>query len=99
MGHALDSIVCGGCIVSGSRVQNCVLSPAVHVDNYAEVQDSILMEHVIVGTHAKIKRAIIDKGVTIPPGTHIGYDPKADAEQFTVTASGLVVISKGMKLE
>jgi glucose-1-phosphate adenylyltransferase len=99
IGHALDSIVSGGCIVSGSRVQNCVLSPAVHVDNYAEVRDSILMENVIVGKRAKIKRAIIDKDVTIPPGTHIGYDLKADAERFTVTESGLVAISKGMKLK
>jgi len=99
MGHAIDSIVCGGCIVSGSRVQNCVLSPAVHVDNYADVRESILMENVIVGKHAKIKRAIIDKDVTIPPRTHIGYDLKADAERFTVTESGLVVISKGMQLE
>ncbi len=99
IGHALDSIVSGGCIISGSRIQNCVLSPAVHVDNYAEVRDSILMENVIVGKRAKIKRAIIDKGVTIPPGTHIGYDLKADAERFTVTESGLVAISKGMKLK
>ena len=99
MGHALDSVVSGGCIVSGSRVQNCVLSPAVHVDNYAEVRDSILMENVVVGTRAKIKRAIIDKDVTVPPGTRIGYDLNADAKRFTVTESGLVVIAKGMKLE
>ncbi len=99
MGHALDSIVSGGCIVSGSLVQNCVLSPAVHVDNYAEVRESILMENVIVGERAKIKRAIIDKDVTVPPGTHIGYDLNADAKRFTVTESGLVVIAKGMKLE
>ena len=99
MGHALDSIVSGGCIVSGSRVQNCVLSPAVHVDNYAEVRDSILMENVTVGKRAKIKRAIIDKDVIIPPGTRIGYDLDADAKKFTVTESGLVVILKGMKLD
>ncbi len=99
MGHALDSIVCGGCIISGSKIQNCVVSPAVHVDNHAEVQDSILMEHVVVGKGAKIKRAIIDKGVTVPPGTRIGYDLEADAKRFTVTESGLVVISKGMKLK
>ncbi len=99
MGHALDSIVSGGCIVSGSLVQNCVLSPAVHVDNYAEIRESILMENVTVGKGAKIKRAIIDKGVAIPPGTHIGYDRDADAKKFTVTESGLVVILKGMTLK
>ena len=98
MGVALDSIVCGGCIVSGSRVQNSVLSPNVRVHDHAEVRDSILMENVVIGEHARIRRAIIDKDVVIPPHTEIGYHRDADAQQFTVTESGLVVISKGMKL-
>lgn len=99
MGVALDSIVCGGCIISGGRVQNSVLSPDVIVQDHAEVRDSILMEHVYVGEHAKIRRAIIDKDVVIPPKTEIGFDLEADRRRFTVTESGLVVISKGMKLD
>ena len=99
MGVALDSIVCGGCIISGGRVQNSVLSPDVIVQDHAEVRDSILMEHVFVGEHAKIRRAIIDKDVVIPAKTEIGYDLEADRRRFTVTESGLVVISKGMKLD
>jgi glucose-1-phosphate adenylyltransferase len=99
MGVALDSIVCGGCIISGGRVQNSVLSPDVIVQDHAEVRDSILMEHVYVGEHAKIRRAIIDKDVVIPPKTEIGFDLEADRCRFTVTESGLVVISKGMKLD
>jgi glucose-1-phosphate adenylyltransferase len=99
MGVALDSVVCGGCIISGGRVQNSVLSPDVIVQDHAEVRDSILMEHVYVGEHAKIRRAIIDKDVVIPAKTEIGYDPEADRRRFTVTESGLVVISKGMKLD
>jgi len=99
MGVALDSIVCGGCIISGARVQNSVLSPAVIVQDHAEVRDSIVMEHVHIGEHAKIRRAIIDKDVVIPPKTEIGYDLEADRRRFTVTESGLVVISKGMKLD
>jgi glucose-1-phosphate adenylyltransferase len=98
MGVALDSIVCGGCIVSGGRVQNSVLSPNVRVMDHAEVRESIVMENVIIGEHARIRRAIIDKDVIIPPHTEIGYDRQADAQHFTVTDSGLVVISKGMKL-
>jgi glucose-1-phosphate adenylyltransferase len=98
MGVALDSIVCGGCIISGSRVQNSVLSPNVRVQDHADVRESIIMENVIIGEHSRIRRAIIDKDVVIPPKTEIGYDPGADAQRFTLTESGLVVISKGMKL-
>jgi len=99
MGVALDSIVCGGCIISGGRVQNSVLSPDVRVNDFAEVFQSILMENVEIGDRCRIRRAIIDKGVTIPAKTEIGYDQESDRKRFTVTESGLVVISKGMKLE
>ena len=98
MGIALDSIVCGGCIVSGARVQNSVLSPNVLVQDHAEVRESVVMENVVIGEHSRIRRAIIDKDVNIPPKTEIGYDPDADRSRFTVTDSGLVAISKGMKL-
>jgi glucose-1-phosphate adenylyltransferase len=98
MGVALDSIVCGGCIVAGGRVQNSVLSPNVRVLDHADVRESIVMENVLIGESSRIKRAIIDKDVVIPPNTEIGYNRDADAQRFTVTESGLVVISKGMKL-
>jgi glucose-1-phosphate adenylyltransferase len=98
MGVALDSVVCGGCIISGGRVQNSVLSPDVIVQDHAEVRESVVMEHVRIGEHARIRRAIIDKDVVIPPNTEIGYDLDADRSRFTVTESGLVVISKGMRL-
>ncbi|WP_447980327.1 glucose-1-phosphate adenylyltransferase [Candidatus Nitrospira bockiana] len=98
MGVALDSIVCGGCIISGGRVQNSVLSPNVIVQDHADVRESVLMENVVIGEHARIRRAIIDKDVVIPPKTEIGYDHETDRRRFTVTDSGLVAISKGMKL-
>jgi len=98
MGVALDSIVCGGCIISGARVQNSVLSPNVRVLDHADVRESILMENVNIGAHSRIRRAIIDKDVTIPQHAEIGYNRDEDARKFTVTESGLVVISKGMKL-
>jgi glucose-1-phosphate adenylyltransferase len=99
MGVALDSIVSGGCIISGARVQNTVLSPDVIVRDYSEVRESIVMEHVRIGEHCRIRRAIIDKEVVIPDKTDIGYDPDLDRKRFHVTDSGLVVISKGMKLD
>jgi glucose-1-phosphate adenylyltransferase len=98
MGVALESIVCGGCIISGARVQNSVLSPNVVVQDYTEVRESVIMENVVIGECSRIRRAIIDKDVMIPPKTEIGYDLEADHRRFTVTESGLVVISKGMKL-
>jgi glucose-1-phosphate adenylyltransferase len=75
-----------------------VLSPNVRVLDHADVRESIVMENVVIGAHSRIKRAIIDKDVVIPPHTEIGYNRDTDARQFTITDSGLVVISKGMKL-
>ena len=98
MGIALDSIVCGGCIISGGRVQNSVLSPNVIVQDHALVRESVILENVVIGEHSRIRRAIIDKDVIIPPKTAIGYDPEGDRRRFTVTESGTVVISKGMKV-
>jgi len=94
-GQTLDSIVCPGSIVSGGRVERSILGPRVLIHSYAQVQDSILFDSVDVGRHAKVQRAIIDKGVKIPEGMTIGCDQEADrARGFTVTESGLVVIPK-----
>ena len=93
-GKALDSIVSPGCIISGGRVNRCVLSPKVYIHSWAQVDDSVLMDEVEVGRHCKIRRAIIDKGVSIPPRSIIGYDLEADRARFTVTDSGIVVIPK-----
>jgi glucose-1-phosphate adenylyltransferase len=94
LGVALDSMVSPGCIVSGGRVRQSILSPYVRINSYALVEDSILFENVNVGRNAKIRRAIIDKDVTIPEGMEIGYDLARDRERWTVSDSGIVVISK-----
>ncbi len=98
LGIALDSIVCDGCIISGGRVQNSVLSHNVRINSYAEVRESILMENVEIGRYCKIRRAIIDKDVKIPPKTAIGYDLEKDKKRFFVTESGIVLVPKGMKV-
>jgi glucose-1-phosphate adenylyltransferase len=95
MGVALDSIVSGGVIISGGRVQNSVLSQNVRVNSYSDVHESIIMERVDIGRHCKIKRAIIDKDVSVPPGTTIGYDPEEDRKRYTVSPGGIVVVAKG----
>jgi len=98
VGTALNSIISNGCIISGGSVKRSILSPKVMIHSYVEVQDSILMEGVDVGRYAKIRRTIIDKDVCIPQGMEIGYNLDEDAKRFTVTASGIVVVPKGMRL-
>ncbi len=99
MGQMLDSLVAGGCIISGGRVEQSIFAPEVRVNSFAQVEESILMERVDVGRHAKIRRAIIDKDVKIPPGFQIGYHPEEDAKRFSITPGGIVVIPAGMILD
>jgi glucose-1-phosphate adenylyltransferase len=99
-GQALDSIVCVGSILSGGRVYRSVIGANTRVNSYAMIEDSILFDDVDVGRHAKIRRAIIDKGVHIPPGVEIGYDHDLDrARGFTVTENGVTVIAKADGVE
>ncbi|MEM9366447.1 MAG: glucose-1-phosphate adenylyltransferase [Planctomycetota bacterium] len=94
-GEALDSIVCQGAIISGGCVSRSIIGTGCRVNSYAKVEDSILFDEVNVGRHSRIRRAIIDKGVVIPPETDIGYDLQLDAQRgLTVTDSGLVVIAR-----
>jgi len=99
VGLALDSLISGGCVVSGGRVQRSILSPNVRINSYSEVYDSILMEGVNVGRYAKIKKAIIDKDVNIPQGAVIGYDLEEDKKKFHLTESGIVVVAKGTEIK
>ena len=75
-----------------------VLSPRVRINSFADVDGTILFEGVIVGRHARIRRAIIDKNVEIPQGLRIGYDPEEDRKRFFVSPEGIVVVPKGMRL-
>jgi glucose-1-phosphate adenylyltransferase len=94
-GEALDSIVCAGSIVSGGHVRRSILSPRVRVNSYAVVEDSILLDGVDVGRYCRVRKAIIDKDVKLPPYTVIGYDPEFDRRRgFTVTDTGVVVVPK-----
>ena len=99
VGTAVDSLVSEGVIISGGLSRHSILSPYVRINSFAEVDDSIILEGVNIGRHAKIKRAIIDKNVEIPPKTKIGFDAEEDrARGFTVTDSGITVVPKGMKI-
>src|SRR3712207_271823 len=98
VGHALNSMVCSGVVISGASVRRSVLSPSVHVHSYAEVEGAVLFPGVEVGRHAVIRNAIIDKDVVVEPGAQIGIDLDADRERFTVSDGGVVVIPKGARV-
>jgi glucose-1-phosphate adenylyltransferase len=94
VGKALDSLVASGCIVSGI-VRNSVLSYNVVVRSWSTVDESVILDSVIIGRSCKIKKAIIDKKNIIPPNTEIGYRPEEDRKRFTVTPRGIVVVPRG----
>jgi glucose-1-phosphate adenylyltransferase len=98
-GHAIDSIVSAGVVVSGGEVRRSVLSPGVFVHSYASVEGAVLMHNVDVGRNAIVRNAIIDKNVRIPPNARIGVDPDSDRARFHVTPNGVVVIGKYDKVE
>ena len=94
-GEALNSAVSPGVVVSGARINYSVLSPNVKVHSYTTIDDSVLLDGVVVGRNCQIRRAIIDKSCVVPEGTSIGVDHDHDrARGFVVTESGLVVIGK-----
>jgi glucose-1-phosphate adenylyltransferase len=97
-GHALDSMVCPGVVISGATVRHSVVSPSVHLHSYCEVDGSVLFSGVEVGQRAVIRNAIIDKDVYVEPGAEIGVDIEADRSRFTVSEGGIVVVPKGVRV-
>ena len=100
VGHAVNSIVSQGSILSGGEVERSVIGTNVKVNSYSRVEGSIVFDGVDIGRHAQIRNAIIDKRVKIPAGAVIGYDPEEDRRRgFTVTKNGVVVIASGDGIE
>lgn len=97
-GFAVDSIVSPGSIVSGGRVSNSILGYDVRVNSYCDIDSTLVYNHVNVGRHSRIRRAIIDRHVTLPERTEIGYNIEADRQRFHVTDSGVVVVVRDESL-
>lgn len=91
-GHAINSIISSGCILSGGFVRNSVLGRAVRVHSGALVEDSVIFDNCDIGRNARVRRAILDKNVRVPEGASIGYDPEKDRELYHVSESGIVVV-------
>ncbi len=95
-GYAVDSLVSGGCIISGATIRRSLLYSNVKVHSFSTVEDSVLLPNVEIGRNVRIKRAVVDKDCILPEGLVVGYDPIEDAKHFLVTANGVTLITPGM---
>lgn len=95
-GMAVDSMVAGGCIVSGSTVRHSLLFPRVRIHSYSEITDSVLFPQVTVGRNCKIRKTLIDRACVIPEGTQIGYDEAEDRRRFYISPGGVVLVTPDM---
>ena len=95
-GAAINSMVAGGCIVSGSQVRESLLFSNVRIDELSRIERAVILPHVHVGSGCTIRRAILDEGCEVPPGTQIGVDAAADRQRFHVTDKGVVLVTPDM---
>ena len=95
-GMAVDSLVSGGCIVSGASVSRSLLFSNVHIHSYCDIQDSVLLPNVTVSRNVTLKRVVVDKNCRIPEGLTIGLNPEQDKKRFLVTDKGITLITPAM---
>ncbi|MBK9160266.1 MAG: glucose-1-phosphate adenylyltransferase [Nitrosomonadales bacterium] len=95
-GMAIDSLVSGGCIVSGSTVRHSLLFSDVRVNSYSNIEDSVLLPNVDVGRHVVLKKVIVDKNCRIPEGMQIGVNPEEDRKRFHVSQNGVTLVTPDM---
>ena len=95
-GQSVDSMIAGGCIISGAIVRHSMVFSNVVVNSYSEIQDSILLPQVTIGEHCRITRAIIEKGCIVPDGTVIGEDLEEDKKRFYVSEGGIILVTPEM---
>lgn len=95
-GMAVDSMVSGGCVISGARVSRSLLFSNVKVHSFAEIEDSVVLPDVDVGRQCRISKAVVDRGCIIPPNTVIGEDSEQDRKRFQITDGGVVLVTPDM---
>ena len=95
-GMALDSMVSGGCLISGATVRHSLLFSNVRVNSYSVLQDVVVLPNVRIGRNCRVTKAVIDKGCVLPEGTVIGEDAETDAERFYASPNGVVLVTPEM---
>lgn len=95
-GMAVDSLISGGCIISGAMVSNSVLFSDIRVNSFSEIADSVLLPTVEIGQHVVLKRVIVDSGTVIPDHMQIGIDPTEDRKRFYVSDKGITLVTPDM---
>jgi glucose-1-phosphate adenylyltransferase len=95
-GMAVSSMVSGGCIISGTEVRNSLLFTGVHSNSFSVIDHTVVLPYVTIGRNARLTRAVIDRGVTIPQGLVVGEDPEEDARFFRVSEGGITLVTQKM---
>jgi glucose-1-phosphate adenylyltransferase len=95
-GEATDSLVSGGCLISGSCVTGSVLFSNVRVHSFSHIEGAVILPNAVINRHVKLKNVVIDKGVHIPEGMEIGFDAVADGKRFYVSEKGTVLVTREM---
>ncbi|HKQ23420.1 MAG TPA: glucose-1-phosphate adenylyltransferase [Burkholderiales bacterium] len=95
-GMAVDSVVSGGCIISGARIARSLLFSNVRVHSYSSIEDSVILPDVEVHRSVRLKRVVVEKRCTLPEGLAVGFDPAEDRKRFHVSARGITLITPDM---
>jgi glucose-1-phosphate adenylyltransferase len=95
-GHAISSLVSGGCIVSGAELRRSLLFTGVRCNSWSQIEEAVVLPYVEVGRHVRLKKVVIDRGVKIPDGLVVGEDPVLDASRFRRTDRGVCLITQPM---
>ena len=95
-GVAISSLICGGCIISGTEVRRSLLFTGVHSNSYAALDQVVALPYAVIGRHARLRKVVVDRGVEIPAGLVVGEDPAEDARWFRVTPGGVTLITQDM---
>jgi glucose-1-phosphate adenylyltransferase len=95
-GQAISSMVSGGCIVSGAKVNQSLLFTGVHAHSYSLIDQAVLLPYAEVGRHARLRKVVVDRGVVIPDRLVVGEDPEHDAARFRRSPGGVCLITQPM---
>jgi len=95
-GEAVDSLVSGGCLISGSSVVSSVMFSNVRVHSFCKIEGAVILPNAVINRHVKLKNVVIDKGVHVPEGMEIGFDPVADKKRFYVSEKGTILVTREM---